>query len=72
MSSIIDVILELFTIKDIVRKEIQKPLNEEILDIIYDINPSKKEANIDEILKSYNAKDILELVNKIKDSMVKK
>ncbi|EZQ01602.1 hypothetical protein CM19_12790 [Candidatus Acidianus copahuensis] len=72
MSSIIDVILELFTIKDIVRKEIQKPLNEEILDIIYDINPSKKEANIDEILKSYNAKDMLELVNKIKDSMVKK
>ncbi|AWR98225.1 hypothetical protein DFR86_03990 [Acidianus sulfidivorans JP7] len=72
MSSILDLVHELIAVIDVMKKEVQKPFKDELLSIIYQINPTPTEYDLDKLLKDYNAKDLLELINKIKRNMVKK
>jgi len=72
MSSLLDTILELLALKDAIKKELQKPLNDSILNIIYEIKPQETNVNLEKMLKDYNAKDLLDLVKAIKENRVKK
>lgn len=66
-----DIILELLAIKDVIKEEIQRPLREELLRPLYEIKPPTQNINLEELLKKYDAKDLLDLVTKIRNSMVK-
>ncbi|ARM75291.1 hypothetical protein [Acidianus manzaensis] len=72
MSSILDIIHEIIAVRDVIKNEVQKPFKDELLQVIYQINPPTNEYDINKLLKEYNAKDLLELINKIKGNMVKK
>jgi len=71
MSSILDIIQEILALKDTIKNEIQEPLKQELLSPLYEIKTTKEDINLDELLKKYNAKDVIDLVNKIRKSMVK-
>ncbi|AWR95897.1 hypothetical protein [Acidianus brierleyi] len=71
MSSILDIIQEILALKDTIKNEIQKPLKQELLSPLYEIKTTKEDINLDELLKKYDAKDVVDLVNKIRKSMVK-
>jgi len=71
MSSILDTILELLALKDVIKQELQKPLNESILNIIYEIKPQDNKIDLEKMLKDYNAKDILDLVKAIREGRVR-
>ncbi|QXJ35534.1 hypothetical protein [Saccharolobus shibatae] len=73
MSSILDAILEILATIDVVKEEIKKPLKEEILNLIYQINPEPSvRYDLNELLKEYDARNLLELIQKIKVNVVKK
>lgn len=71
MSSVLDIILELLALKDAIKYEVQKPLKQELLSPLYEIKNTKEDINLDELLEKNNAKDVIELVKKIRNSMVK-
>ncbi|QGR19781.1 hypothetical protein [Stygiolobus azoricus] len=71
MSSVLDIILELLALKDAIKYEVQKPLKQELLSLLYEIKNTKEDINLDELLEKNNAKDVIELVKKIRNSMVK-
>jgi len=71
MSSLLDTILELLALKDVIKQELQKPLNESILNLIYEIKPQDNNVDLEKMLKDYNAKDLLDLVKAIRENRVK-
>lgn len=71
MSSLLDTILELLALKDVIKQELQKPLNESILNLIYEIKPQNNNVDLEKMLKDYNAKDLLDLVKAIREGRVK-
>ncbi|EWG06554.1 MAG: hypothetical protein ASUL_08904 [Candidatus Aramenus sulfurataquae] len=71
MSSILDIIQELLALKDVIKSEIQKPLKRELLAPLYEIKTTNEDIKLDDLLKKYNATDVVDLVNKIRKSMVK-
>jgi len=71
MSSLLDTILELLALKDVIKQELQKPLNESILSLIYEIKPQNNNVDLEKMLKDYNAKDLLDLVKAIRENRVK-
>lgn len=71
-SRILDIILEMLALKDVIKSEVQKLLRQELLGLLYEIKTTKEDINLDELLKKYDAKDVVDLVNKIRNSMVKK
>jgi hypothetical protein len=71
MSSILDIIQELLALKDTIKNEIQKPLKQELLAPLYEIKTTNGDIKLDDLLKEYNATDVVDLVNKIRKSMVK-
>jgi len=71
MSSLLDTILELLALKDVIKQELQKPLNESILNLIYEIKPQDNNVDLEKMLKDYNAKDLLDLVKAIREGRVK-
>ncbi len=75
MSSIhelLKVVQELLALKDVVKSEIQRPLKQELLSVIYEIKTTNEEVKLDDLLKEYNATDLLDLVKKIRGNAVRK
>ena len=66
MSEIIRLIQELLALKDAVKEEITRPIRRELLSTIYEIRTAPEQVNLDEMLKEYEAKDLLELIRKIR------
>ena len=66
MSEIIKLVLELLAFKDAIKEEITRPIKQELLSIIYDIKTTPEEVNLDRMLKEYEAKDLLDLIRKIR------
>jgi hypothetical protein len=66
MSEIIKLVLELLAFKDAIKEEITRPIKQELLSIIYDIKTTPEEVNLDKMLKEYEAKDLLDLIRKIR------
>ncbi|MCQ4367082.1 MAG: hypothetical protein NO114_05440 [Sulfolobales archaeon] len=66
MSEIIRLIQELLALKDAVKEEITRPIRRELLSTIYEIRTTPEQVNLDEMLKEYEAKDLLDLIRKIR------
>ncbi|MCG2884350.1 MAG: hypothetical protein L7H01_05655 [Sulfolobales archaeon] len=66
MSEIIRIIQELLALKDAVKEEITRPIRRELLSTIYEIRTTPERVNLDEMLKEYEAKDLLDLIRKIR------
>jgi hypothetical protein len=66
MSEIIRLIQELLALKDAVKEEITRPIRRELLSTIYEIRTAPEQVNLDEMLKEYEAKDLLDLIRKIR------
>ncbi|MCG2871726.1 MAG: hypothetical protein L7H13_05740 [Sulfolobales archaeon] len=66
MSEIIRIIQELLALKDAVKEEITRPIRRELLSTIYEIRTTPEQVNLDEMLKEYEAKDLLDLIRKIR------
>ncbi|MEJ2771470.1 MULTISPECIES: hypothetical protein [unclassified Stygiolobus] len=66
MSEIIKLVLELLAFKDAIKEEMTRPIKQELLSIIYDIKTTPEEVNLDKMLKEYEAKDLLDLIRKIR------
>lgn len=66
MSEIIRLIQELLALKDAVKEEIARPIRRELLSTIYEIRTTPEQVNLDEMLKEYEAKDLLDLIRKIR------
>ncbi|MEJ2777272.1 hypothetical protein [Stygiolobus sp. RP850M] len=66
MSEIIKLVLELLAFKDAIKEEITRPIKQELLSIIYDIKTTPEEVNLDKMLEEYEAKDLLDLIRKIR------
>jgi hypothetical protein len=66
MSEIIKLVLELLAFKDAIKEEVTRPIKQELLSIIYDIKTTPEEVNLDKMLKEYEAKDLLDLIRKIR------
>ncbi|MFP3218898.1 MAG: hypothetical protein RXQ99_09960 [Acidianus sp.] len=66
MSEIIKIVLELLAFKDAIKEEITRPIKQELLSTIYDIKTTPEEVNLDKMLKEYEAKDLLDLIRKIR------
>jgi len=66
MSEIIKLVLELLAFKDAIKEEITRPIKQELLSTIYDIKTTSEEVNLDKMLKEYEAKDLLDLIRKIR------
>jgi|GEM_PF-2197190 len=66
MSEIIKLVLELLAFKDAIKEEITRPIKQELLSTIYDIKTTPEEVNLDRMLKEYEAKDLLDLIRKIR------
>jgi hypothetical protein len=66
MSEIIRLIQELLALKDAVKEEITRPIRRELLSTIYEIRTTPEQINLDEMLKEYEAKDLLDLIRKIR------
>ncbi|AWR94000.1 MULTISPECIES: hypothetical protein [Acidianus] len=66
MSEIIKLVQELLAFKDAIKEEITRPIKQELLSTIYDIKTTPEEVNLDKMLKEYEAKDLLDLIRKIR------
>ncbi|MCY0882562.1 MAG: hypothetical protein OWQ50_01855 [Acidianus infernus] len=66
MSEIIKLVQELLAFKDAIKEEITRPIKQELLSTIYDIKTTPEEVNLDRMLKEYEAKDLLDLIRKIR------
>jgi len=66
MSEIIRLIQELLALKDAIKEEITRPIRRELLSTIYEIRTTPEQVNLDEMLKEYEAKDLLDLIRKIR------
>jgi hypothetical protein len=66
MSEIIRIIQELLALKDAVKEEITRPIRRELLSTIYEIRTTPEQVNLDEMLKEYEAKDLLDLIRKMR------
>lgn len=66
MSEIIKLIQELLALKEAIKEELTRPLRQELLSVIYEIKTTPEEVNLDKMLKEYEAKDLLDLVRKIR------
>ena len=66
MSEIIKLVLELLAFKDAIKEEITRPIKQELLSTIYDIKTTPEEVNLDRMLKEYEAKDLLDLIRKMR------
>ncbi|MCG2888951.1 MAG: hypothetical protein L7H21_06465 [Sulfolobales archaeon] len=66
MSEIIRLIQELLALKDAIKEEITRPIRRELLSTIYEIRTAPEQVNLDEMLKEYEAKDLLDLIRKIR------
>ena len=66
MSEIIRLIQELLALKDAVKEEITRPIRRELLSTIYEIRTTPEQVDLDEMLKEYEAKDLLDLIRKIR------
>jgi hypothetical protein len=66
MSEIIRIIQELLALKDAVKEEITRPIRRELLSTIYEIRTAPEQVNLDEMLKEYEAKDLLDLIRKMR------
>ena len=66
MSEIIKLVQELLAFKDAIKEEITRPIKQELLSTIYDIKTTSEEVNLDKMLKEYEAKDLLDLIIKIR------
>jgi hypothetical protein len=66
MSELIRIIQELLALKDAVKEEITRPIRRELLSTIYEIRTTPEQVNLDEMLKEYEAKDLLDLIRKIR------
>ncbi|PVU72824.1 hypothetical protein DDW10_03470 [Sulfolobales archaeon SCGC AB-777_J03] len=66
MSEIIRIIQELLALKDAVKEEITRPIRRELLSTIYEIRTTPERVDLDEMLKEYEAKDLLDLIRKIR------
>ncbi|MCI4456384.1 MAG: hypothetical protein JHC23_06690 [Sulfolobus sp.] len=66
MSEIIRIIQELLAFKDAIKEEITRPIKQELLSTIYEIRITPERVNLDEMLKEYEAKDLLDLIRKIR------
>jgi len=53
-------------LKDAVKEEITRPIRRELLSTIYEIRTTPEQVNLDEMLKEYEAKDLLDLIRKIR------
>jgi hypothetical protein len=66
MSEIIRIIQELLALKDAIKEEVTRPIRQEMLSTIYEIRTTPEQVNLDEMLKEYDAKDLLDLIRKIR------
>jgi hypothetical protein len=66
MSEIIRIVQELLALKDAIKEEITRPIRRELLSTIYEIRTTPEQINLDEMLKEYEAKDLLDLIRKIR------
>jgi hypothetical protein len=66
MSEIIRIIQELLALKDAVKEEITRPIRRELLSTIYEIRTTPERVDLDEMLKEYEAKDLLDLIRKMR------
>lgn len=66
MSEIIRIIQELLALKDAIKEEITRPIRRELLSTIYEIRTTPEQVNLDEMLKEYEAKDLLDLIRKMR------
>jgi len=66
MSEIIRIIQELLALKDAIKEEVTRPVRQELLSTIYEIKTTPEQVNLDEMLKEYEAKDLLDLIRKIR------
>jgi hypothetical protein len=66
MSEILRIIQELLALKDAVQEEITRPIRRELLSTIYEIRTAPEQVNLDEMLKEYEAKDLLDLIRKMR------
>ena len=66
MSEIIRIIQELLALKDAIKEEVTRPIRRELLSTIYEIKTTPEQVNLDEMLKEYEAKDLLDLIRKIR------
>jgi hypothetical protein len=66
MSEILKLIQELLALKDAIKEEITRPIKRELLSTIYEIRTTPEQVNLDEMLKEYEAKDLLDLIRKIR------
>ena len=66
MSEIIRLIQELLALKDAIKEEVARPIRRELLSTIYEIKTTPEQVNLDEMLKEYEAKDLLDLIRKIR------
>jgi hypothetical protein len=66
MSEIIRLIQELLALKDAIKEEVTRPIKRELLSTIYEIRTTPEQVNLDEMLKEYEAKDLLDLIRKIR------
>ncbi|ACP49217.1 hypothetical protein YN1551_2222 [Sulfolobus islandicus Y.N.15.51] len=66
MGEIIELVQELLAFKDAIKEEITRPIKQELLSTIYDIKTTPEEVNLDKMLKEYEAKDLLDLIRKIR------
>ena len=66
MSEIIRIIQELLALKDAVKEEIARPIRRELLSAIYEIRTTPERVDLDEMLKEYEAKDLLDLIRKMR------
>ena len=66
MSEIIRIIQELLALKDAIKEEVTRPIRQEMLSTIYEIKTTPERVNLDEMLKEYDAKDLLDLIRKIR------
>ena len=66
MSEIIRIIQELLALKDAIKEEIARPIRRELLSTIYEIRTTPEQVNLDEMLKEYEAKDLLDLIRKMR------
>ncbi|QGR18441.1 hypothetical protein D1869_06480 [Sulfurisphaera ohwakuensis] len=66
MNSIIEFIMELDALKDSMIYEIKRPVMRESLKSIYEIKSTTPQVDKEKLLRDYQAKDLLELIRKIR------
>ncbi|QIW25340.1 hypothetical protein EWF20_07685 [Sulfolobus sp. S-194] len=66
MNSIIEFIMELDALKDSMIYGIKRPAMRESLKSIYEIKSTIQQVDKEKLLKDYQAKDLLELIRKIR------